>query len=419
MEPLGIAMLAGLTPREVSRTFFDDRLEAIDYAAPTDLACLTVETYTARRAYQIAARYRSRGVPVVLGGFHPTLLPEEASRHADAVVVGEAEPVWSAVLADAAQGRLRPRYEAARPSLDGLRPDRSIFGKRRYGMVSLVETSRGCRFRCEFCSISAMFRHSCRERPVNEVVEEVRRLRKPVFFVDDNVGSNPLRLRQLCEALIPLRRSWIGQVSLHIAADRELLALMRRSGCEGVLIGFESLDAPTLTAMGKTVNLGARDYPHAIRAFRDHGLAIYATFVFGYDHDTPETFRRVYDFAVEQRFFFTAFNHLVPFPGTPLYERMAAEGRLLSPQWWLEPEGRFGEVVFQPAQLTPRQLAGLCEEHRRRFYSLASLARRATDLRANCRTPYKALVFLAQNILHQREVVRRQGLPFGRAEEVA
>ena len=413
MEPLGIARLASLTPPEIRRAFIDDRLEPIRYDAPTDLVCITVETYTARRAYQIAAAFRARGVPVVLGGFHPTLFPNEAAQKADSIVIGEAEPVWRDVLDDAAAGRLHARYSSDRPVLSGLTPDRSIFGRRPYGQVSLVETSRGCRFNCEFCSISPFFRQRCLERPVEEVVREVRSLRKPIFFVDDNLGADPDRLRALCRALLPVKRPWIGQASLHIAEDRALLDLMRRSGCQGVLVGFESLDAETLHDMGKSVNLEARHYPRAIQAFRDHGISVYATFVFGYDHDTPETFRRVFDFALQQKFFFTAFNHLVPFPGTPLYDRLDAQNRLLYPHWWLEPGVRFGDIVFQPAQMSPGELAGLCESHRRRFYALPSVARRMLDFKANCRTPYKALVFLGQNLLHQREVVRRQGLPFG------
>lgn len=413
MEPLGIAALSGLTPPGIPRTFFDDRLEPILYDAPTNLVCLTVETYTARRAYQIAGTYRRRGVPVVLGGFHPSLLPDEAAGHADAIVIGEAESVWGELLDDVAAGALKPRYSGTRPSLANLAPDRSIFGSRRYGMVSLVETSRGCRFRCEFCSICAFYRHACTMRPVEEVAREVASLRKPVFFVDDNLGADPERLRGLCQALLPLRRPWIGQASLQIAGDPALLDLMRRSGCQGVLVGFESLDAATLAAMGKSVNLGAAAYAAAIRAFRAHGLSIYATFVFGYDHDTPGTFRDVFDFALRHKFFFTAFNHLVPFPGTPLYERLAAQGRLLSPRWWLDPAGAFGQVVFQPANMSPGELAGLCETYRRRFYALPSVARRALDPQANCRTPLKTLVYFSQNLTHRREVVRRQGLPLG------
>ena len=413
MEPLGLARLAALTPPDIGRTFFDDRLEPVDTETPVDMACLTVETFTARRAYQIADAFRRRGVPVVLGGFHPTFQPDEAAAHGDAVVLGEAEGLWEQVLADAAARRLKPRYQAAgRPRLASLAPDRTLFGRRNYGLVSLVETSRGCGFDCEFCSICNFFGHRAIDRPVDEVAAEVAGLRKPVFFVDDNLGADPARLRALCEALLPLRRSWVGQVSLHIARDRDLLGLMRRSGCEGVLIGFESLDPETLQAMGKSVNR-AVDYADAIGAFRGAGLSIYATFVFGYDRDTPETFRRTLDFAIRQQFFFAAFNHLVPFPGTPLYRRLEAEGRLLSPAWWLDPRFRFGDVVFRPAGMAPETLASLCGQYRRAFYAMSSIARRGADFQANSRTPFKALLFLAQNLLHRREIVRRQGLPLG------
>ena len=414
MEPLGIARLSALTPPEIERHFFDDRIEAIDYNAPTDLVAITVESYTARRAYQIAARYRERGIPVVIGGFHPTLVPDEAAAYADAIVIGEAEGVWHEVLADAVAKRLKPRYQSVtRPVLENLAPDRAIFGKRNYGMVSLVETSRGCTFNCEFCSICRFFGHRSADRPVEEVAREVASLRKPVFFVDDNLGVDPARLKSLCEALLPLRRHWIGQVSLHIAQDAALLRLMRRSGCAGVLIGFESLEPETLSAMGKSVNLATSDYPRAIQAFRDNGLSIYATFVFGYDSDTPETFKRVFDFALAQKFFFAAFNHIVPFPGTPLYTRLAAENRLLSPAWWLDKNFCFGDVVFQPAKMTPRELASLCEQYRRKFYAFPSVIKRSLDAKANCNSPFKTLVYFAQNFLHQREIKRRQGLPFG------
>ncbi len=415
MEPLAIAQLAALTPAAWSVAFHDDRLEAIPYAAGTDLVAINVETYTARRAYQIAAAYRRLGVPVVLGGFHATLLPDEAARHADAVLVGEAEGLWPAVLADAAAGRLQPRYAAAqRPALGGVFPRRDVYAGKPYLGLSLVETARGCPHACEFCSISAYFQRTFRARPVAEVVEEIRRERmRRVFFVDDNIVVDAARARALLEALIPLRIRWAGQVSLQAAQDRELLRLMQRSGCMGVLVGFESLDAGSLGAMGKRVNLQAGDYAAAIARFREHGLALYATFVFGYDADTRETFRRTLDFALRHRFFFAAFNHLVPFPGTPLFARLQAEGRLLHEAWWLDPAYRFGDVAFQPQQMTPAALRALCLEYRHRFYRLSSVAWRGLDVQANCRSPFMALVYWTQNLVSRREVDQRQGLPLG------
>jgi radical SAM superfamily enzyme YgiQ (UPF0313 family) len=417
MEPLSVAMLAALTPDEHELRFYDDRLEPIPYDEPTDLVCITVETYTARRSYQIAKAFRDRGVAVALGGFHPTLVPDEAEQHADAVVVGEAEGVWVQLLEDLAAGRLQPRYRAIeRPQLTGRFADRSIFGGRPYSRVALVETSRGCPFACEFCSISKFFERSCIERPIEEVVEEIRQLKGVVFFVDDNIGVEPARLRALCEALIPLKRQWIGQVSLHVAKDAELLRLMQRSGCAGVLVGFESLEPRNLEAMGKTVNTQARDYDQSIAAFRRHGMSIYATFVFGYDHDDEQSFQRTLEFAERNKFFFGAFNHLVPFPGTPLYARLKDEGRLLVDPWWLSPDVGFGEVVYRPHSMSPERLTQLCDTYRRRFYRPTSILRRALDFRANSNSPTKAALFLGYNIWSERQVSIRQNLPFGVAE---
>jgi radical SAM superfamily enzyme YgiQ (UPF0313 family) len=416
MEPLAIAQLASLTPSSYQVVFMDDRVESIDYGVKADLVALSVETYTARRAAQIAARFRARRIPVVMGGFHPTLAPDDAANHADAIVVGEAEGVWPAVLADAAAGRLKLRYQAAkRPSLAGLRPDRSIFAGKPYMNLALVETARGCPHRCEFCSISSFFGASLNVRPVEDVVDEVRGLgRRSVFFVDDNLGADPDRFARLLEALIPLRIRWAGQVTVTVARDAALLALMRRSGCAGVLVGLESLEGRALDAMGKPVRRGgSEEYGEAVRRFHAHGLGIYATFVFGYDGDRRDTFERTLRFARGNKLFFTAFNHLVPFPGTPLYRRLAAENRLRFDRWWMHPDYRFGEIAFRPAPMEAGEMEKTCYEYRRRFYSFGSILHRATNIRANCPTPGKTALFLAQNLGAWRDVDRRQGLPLG------
>jgi len=419
MEPLAIATLAALTPTNIERRFFDDRLEAIDYGMPTDLVAISVETYTARRAYQIAARYRKKGVSVVMGGFHPTLAPEDALEHADAIVMGEAEEAWPRLLADFAAGEMKRQYKPdARPSLGGRFPDRSIYGTKVYQPIALVETARGCKFKCEFCSITRFYNRSHRQRPIEDVVKEISGLqRRYVFFTDDNISVNRARFRELLTALIPLKISWAAQASIDIAKDEDLLQLMRRSGCVCVLIGFETLNPRVLSLMDKAVNAQAKIYESAAVALRKHGIGVYGTFVFGYDHDDLGSFQRTLEFAKRHGFFFTAFNHLVPFPGTPLYDRLDDEGRLLYKKWWLSAEYRFGDIAFRVEGMSEKQLGDMCYTFRQRFYGFASILRRLTNWRANCCSLRRLFLYVSLNVLSHNDVAGRQQLPLGMAEE--
>ena len=416
MEPLPIAALSALTPGgRFDKMFADDRIEPIPYEQDVDAVAITSETYTARRAYQIAARFRARGVPVILGGFHTTLLPDEAAEHADAIVIGEAEGIWNDLLDDLLAGRLRPRYQSVQPAeLRHRFPDRGIYGGKKYIDLAMLETSRGCRYACEFCSISAFFKQQWRQRPIDDVVEEIERARKRNwFFVDDNIGSAPERLEELLKALLPLRIRWVGQISIEITNHPHLLRLMKQSGCAGVLIGFESINPANLEQMGKGINRSVSDYETAIANLRRNHLSVYGTFVFGYDNDTRRTFEETFSFAVRNKLFFAAFNHLVPFPGTPLYQRLENENRLLHEAWWLNADYRFGDIAFQPKQLSPDELGALCLEYRARFYSLGSILRRGMDLQANCHSLFMTTIFYAQNFGSQRDVHLRQELPLG------
>lgn len=414
MEPLWAAALAAVTPPEVERDFFDDRQETIPSNHPTDLVGLSVETYTARRAYQLAASFRARGVRVVMGGMHVTLQPEESAQHADAIVLGEAEGVWPQLLKDAARGELRPRYAApASAAWIAPQPDRSVYAHRDYGRLRLVETSRGCRHNCEFCSITAFYRQRVVFRPVAEVVADIQRSKaRLVFFVDDNLLAAPERLHALCEALTPLRIHWLAQIGIRVTEDEGLLRAMRRSGCAGVLIGFESLRSGNLAAMRKPVSGGAAGYSEALARLRRHRLSVYGTFMFGYDGDTADSFEDTLAFAIRHRFFFAAFNHLVPFPGTPLYARLRSEGRLVQERWWLDGDYHFGDVAFRPRPFAPEELSALCTSYRRRFYGWPSLVRRF-DFQVNSNHPFKALAYLWQNLLAGREVERRSQLALG------
>jgi radical SAM superfamily enzyme YgiQ (UPF0313 family) len=415
MQPLSMALLAGLTPPAVEVRFHDDRLDAIPFDEPTDVVAMSVETFTALRSYRIARQFRARGVPVVMGGYHVTLLPDEAQAEADAIVVGDAEPVWHELLDDARHHRLRPRYDGrGKRALTGVRTRRDIFDGKNYQNVTLVEFARGCNFKCDFCSITAFHDANQNHRPADEVAAEMAATGNRRFFiVDDNVVSQPAKVRELCRALVPLKVGWVGQASIHIAQDEELLELMVRAGCRGVLIGMESLDPANLRDMGKSWNVAAAGYEESLARFRKHGLAVYGTFVFGYDNDDAALVRRSVGFAREQKLFLAAFNHLVPFPGTPLYRRLEREGRLLSPRWWLDPAGRVGDVVFRPRKMGPDELQALCLEARQTFYRWASIAERMTDMRANVRTPIMLALYLGLNVSAHYDIDLRQGLQLG------
>ena len=415
MEPLVFAILAGLTPPDVELDLIDERLGPIPDDHNTDLVALTVETFTARRAYQIATRFHERGVPVVVGGYHPTFLPEEALQYADGVVIGDAEGLWKQVVSDARLGRLQRTYrQQGQPPLQGLTYDRTIFEGKRYTPAVPVQYGRGCRFACDFCSIHAFYGNSVRQRPVREVVAEIETLdRKNVLLVDDNILLDVPSAEELFRALIPLNIRWYGQVSIDIGGNTRLMDLMEKSGCIAVLVGFESLDERNLIQMKKQSNLRRGDYATVIQQFRDRGIMIYASFVFGSDHDTVDTFDATLDFAYRSKFMQAQFVPLNPLPGSRLYERLRAEGRLIYDRWWIDPEYRFGQASFHPRGMTADELTEGCSRIRREFHQYASVFRRACDPKANCSNLYHLGIFLVFNLIAKREIAIRHGHRLG------
>jgi radical SAM superfamily enzyme YgiQ (UPF0313 family) len=415
MEPLVFAVLAGLTPPDVETMLYDERLETIPYDEPTDLVALTVETYNARRAYQIATQFRRRGVAVVLGGYHPTFLPDEALQFADAVVIGDAEGLWPQVVADARARRLRRIYrQSDYPALGGTRPDRRIFRGKRYAPAALIQYGRGCRFACEFCSIHAFYGFNLRQRPVPEVVADIETSRRRhIFLVDDNIFVDVPKAKELFRALIPLKIRWSCQVSIDVAQDEELLRLMEQSGCTTAVIGFESLDAHNLAQMKKKWNLKYGDYATSVQKFRDHGIMIYGSFVFGYDHDTADSFERCVEFAIRHNFYLANFNPLTPMPGAKLYERLRAEGRLIYDRWWLAPDYTYGQAAFHPRGMTAEQLTEGCFRARKQFNAYSSIFKRVLDFKTNCRDPYRLGLHLASNLVSRNEILRKQGRQLG------
>jgi radical SAM superfamily enzyme YgiQ (UPF0313 family) len=416
MEALPAATLAGLTPKDVTVRFYDDRMEEIPFDEPTDLVAISVETYTAKRAYQIATEYRKRRVPVVMGGFHATLCPDEVAQYAEAVVCGEAEILWPRVIDDARHGRLEKFYrQADRPSLAGLKPDRSIFRGKCYLPIGLIEAGRGCHFKCDFCAVQTVFNSTQTRRPIDAIIAEivqVRHERKLFFFVDDNITSNMEQAKEFFRALIPLKVRWVSQSSINAAHDEEFLDLLKRSGCQGVLIGFESLNPANLKDMNKAFNTMRGGFEKALANLRRHHIRVYGTFIFGYDRDTPDSFAETVDFAREHALYIAAFNHLTPFPGTPLYARLQAEGRLLYEKWWLDERYSYNRIPFQPHGMTPELLQNNCLEARRNFYSWPSIIQRGFD-RVNRSDWFMWRNFYLINGMHRNDVSMRDHYPLG------
>ena len=420
IEPLGLGVLAGLTPPDIEIPFIDDRFEAIPYDEPTDMVALTVQTFTARQAYEISDEYRKRGVPVVMGGFHPTLLPEEAALHADAVVTGDAETVWGELLDDARHHALKPRYDAQGHGTPqaGCLPRRDIFKGKPYLPVTPVQFGRGCKFACTYCAVSVFFDRTHCVRPVAEVIREIKAQdRKTILFVDDNIVANKEASKELFRALIPLKIRWVSQASLTMVKDPELMELMVKSGCQGNLIGFESITPATLKEMNKAVNLKEFDlYQKEIQVLRDYGLQTFAFFMLGYDGDTPDSLYRTADFAIRSKFTFAGFNVPTPYARTPLYDQLQREDRLLyNGKWWLDADYRMYNAAYVPAQMSPEDLTRIAFEVRAKFNSFRSIITRFLDPKTNMRNIYNAAIYWKYNPVYRRELYKRQGMHLGKA----
>jgi radical SAM superfamily enzyme YgiQ (UPF0313 family) len=374
---LGLATVAAQFPEDTEVRIINDSLEPIDFDSKVDLVGVTAITSTAPRAYMIADRFRAQGVPVVLGGMHPSAMPQEASTHSDAVVIGEAEGVMRDVVSDFKTGKLKKFYQATeRPSLADLPlPRRNLLnGSRTFPDWDMVQTTRGCPFKCDFCSVSDFFGQTYRTRPIPDVIREIKQLRKhtTVFFVDDNIAGRPNYARKLFKALVPLKIKWFGQGSVLIAKDMELLRLARKSGCFGLFIGFETLSSQNLKEVGKTTN-HVRNYSTAIKKIHDNGIGIVGAFIFGLDSDDSGVFEKTVDFINRNQLELASFSILTPLPGTRLYGQMLKQNRIIDSDW---SKYTCGEVVFRPNRLTVDELQGGYYWARKQISSYNSILRR-------------------------------------------
>jgi radical SAM superfamily enzyme YgiQ (UPF0313 family) len=387
IAPLTLTTLAALVPEDldVDIRLFDEGITDLPPDLEADLVGMTVITGSAPRSYELAAAFRARGIKVVLGGPHVTLQPEEAALHADCIVTGYAEETWPRLLRDFARGEMQARYSQA-PDFSLAAPGnhpfprRELLPKRMYRTRNTFEASRGCVHSCEFCVVPTAWGRRPFHKPVGHIVDDIRRTgARHLVFYDLNLIADPGYAKELFAALVPLRISWFGLSTTFLNRDRELLELTARSGCMGLLVGFESVSKASLAAVKKGFNK-PDDYPAFIRELHGLGIALMGTFVFGSDGDTKESFAEVVDFVQEHRIDLPRYSVMTPFPGTPLHARLAASGRILTRDWSLY-DGQ--HVVFRPRHMTPEELQAGHEWAWRETYSLGRVAGRMARRMAN------------------------------------
>ncbi len=409
-SPLGLGMVAALTPDTWHVELVDENWAPFAYR-PADLVGITAFTPSANRAYAIAAQYRARGVPVVMGGIHASLCSEEALRFVDTVVIGEAESVWPRVLADWEAGRLRKVYRGALAQLAGLpAPRRDLFHPG-YTFAT-VQTSRGCPMDCDFCSVTAFNGRRYRRRPPQEVLDELGAIaQRRIFFADDNLVGYGAEAREqvieLCRGMVErrMRKQWFCQAALNFADDEELLRCASSAGCRMVLLGLEAERTDALVGVNKRLNIqrGVASYPEAIRRIHRAGIAVLGTFIFGFDQDTPELLQRRAGYMQQSDIDVMQMTCLTPLPGTRVFWRLAVEGRLLHcdyPADWDRFDTR--EVLYQPLGMQPEELAQAMDACTQRVYARPALMRKVLRTLATTHSPAAAMLAWRSNAGQRR-----------------
>jgi radical SAM superfamily enzyme YgiQ (UPF0313 family) len=374
---LPLEVVAALTPPEHEVRLVDENVEPLDFDCACDVVGVTFMTALAPRAYAIAREFRRRGRTVVAGGYHPTFCPGEAAAHFDAVVVGDAEGVWPRLLADLQGGRLQKIYgpsaddraaALAEPVLHTPIPRRELLARnaRHYVTVNAVQTSRGCRHGCRYCSVTAFHRRSQRHRPVADVLADLQTIPRNFIFVDDNIAADRAYARELFTAMGPLRKRWVSQCSIEVADDAELLGLMRAAGCTGLFIGIETMNAANLAAVGKQFN-DSTSYQARLRRLHRAGIGIVAGIILGLDHDAPGVFAGTLRFLQQMHIEAVQVNILTPLPGTPLFADLERTGRVTDHDW---SHYDFRHVVFRPAGMTAAELQAGADWLYAQFYRL-------------------------------------------------
>jgi radical SAM superfamily enzyme YgiQ (UPF0313 family) len=423
IPPLNLAMIASYTPEHYDTEIVDEGVEDLDFDTPADLVGITCMTSLAPRAYEIAVHFRNRGIPVVMGGIHVSYMPDEALRYADTVVIGEAEGIWPQVLEDFEQGRMQKIYRVGeQPDIENLKAPRRDLLRGKY-FVETVQTGRGCPINCNFCSVTAFNGPRYRLRNIDSVIEEIKAIKsKRIFIVDDNiVGSGNKYIRRAHELFTRLKecnKEWGAQSCLNIVEHEDLLKTARDSGCRGLLIGFESIDAGSLNQMHKPVNLrpNTRNFSDAIKKIHDHGIAIVGCFIFGADTQDKDVFRRTVDFALANNVDAIQMTLETPLPGTAFYRQMVEENRLLLtdyPNDWRH--YNIFEPVFQMKSFTPREAYENLLSAYREMSSFKTSLKRGIKTFLNTRSLFSTGISFSWNY-HAYKTIRHTPTPLAMRE---
>ena len=394
---ISLNIIAALTPPDYEIKIVEEELENINYDEDCDIVGISTMTANAPRAYKIAAEFKKRGKTVVMGGVHPTVLPHESIRYADAVVIGEAEDTWGVLLNDFEQGKLKKFYTSNQPdaSLCPLpRRELSQKSKSLFNVMPIV-TTRGCPYDCDFCCVPKFFGRKLRSLPVEKVVEDIIESKGKIFlFLDDNIIGHPKYAKELFKALTPLKIRWVGQASVSFVKDSELMKLAAQSGCVELFFGLESVSTSNLKKMRKSIN-ELTDNEEAIKKVKGYGIVFHASMVFGFDEDEKSIFDDTLEFLMRNKIASVTFNILTPYPGTRIYDKLKKEGRLITEEWQYYDHNT---VVFRPKNMTTRELLEGHLYTRKNFYKVSSIAKRLSH-----GSPHP-LLYLAMNFGYRKSI---------------
>jgi radical SAM superfamily enzyme YgiQ (UPF0313 family) len=389
--------LKGLTPPEHEVRIIEEELNNIDLDQECDLVAISCMTANSHRAYELCREFKKRGKTVVIGGVHPTILPDEALQHADSVVVGEAEGVWETLLNDFQNNNLKRRYCNPLPDLKKYVPkDFSKITRKRLFHVIPIITSRGCPYDCDFCCVTNLFGKQIRHVPVENVVRDIKESgAKNFIFLDDNIIGHTKYAKALFKAIKPLKIKWVGQASVSLLVnDKELLQLAAESGCNSLFMGIESVSEQQLQTMPKAINK-IEQLESALKKIKKMGILVHASMIFGFDNDTKEIFNESVRFLIKNKVSTASFNVLTPYPGTKVYEDLKNENRLITADWRYYDHNT---VVFKPRNMTPYELQTGKINAREKFYSLLSVLNRALG------NLYHPVLYFALNYGHIKQV---------------